>query len=124
MPAPGFDDPALASVPPAGNLYFAADQATAAKSPGEQFADPRGPGHAQARDATPPTLMFGEGTHYTGAGEPIVPAAKASRGHVSEILNFHGSPAPWVLIGILLVAGILHLEAHGKLGPASVRGAL
>jgi hypothetical protein len=58
--------------------------------------------------------MFGAGTAYTGEGEHIVNASESSRGHVSEILNFHGSPAPWVLIGILLVAGILHLEAHGK----------
>lgn len=117
----GFDDPRLASVPPGGNLYFAADQAIASKTPAELTVDPGGPGRAQARDLygpagedLSPKLMFGEGTAYTGEGAPIVKASGSSRGHVSEILNFHGSPAPWVLIGILLVAGILHLEAKGK----------
>jgi hypothetical protein len=121
MPTGGFDDPALASLPPGGNLYFQADQAVATKVPAEQGVDPGGPGRAQARDlyspggeGVPPKLMFGEGTAYTGAGEHIVKASSSSKGHVSEILNFHGSPAPWVLIGILLVAGILHLEANGK----------
>lgn len=115
MPTPGFPQPALASVPPAGNLYFQADQAVAAKSPGElQFGD-KGPTYGQQVDLTPPPLMFGEGA-ITGNGEVIVKAQNASRGHVSDILNFHGSPAPWVLIGILLAAGVLHLSAKGQLG--------
>lgn len=110
---PGFDDPALASIPPAGNLYFAQDVAVAAKITGSPTVERGGPG--QAMDTSPPSLIFGSGT-TTGQGEQIVNASHSSRGHVSEILNFHGSPAPWILIGILLVAGILHLEgsAAGK----------
>jgi hypothetical protein len=90
MPSPrGFDDPALASIPPAGNLFFNADVAIAA--PGTRF--PEG-GSAQLVDRTPPALMFG--------------------GHWSEIFNFSGSPAPWILIGVLLVAGLLHLSANAR----------
>jgi hypothetical protein len=113
MPVPGFDDPALASLPPAGNLYFAADQALAAKlagAPALTGAPPRG----QQLDTVGPQLMFGEGTATTASGESIVSAANASRGHWSEIFNFQGSPAPWILIGILLAAGLLHLQAAGR----------
>src|ERR1700719_445152 len=108
MPSPGFDDPALGSYPPAGNLYFDADQAVAAKSPGDVGPDwTAGPGRAQTVDLpgfTGPDLMFGAGK-YTGQGEPIVHAADQGPGggNWREVLNFHGSPAPWVLIAILLV---------------------
>ena len=117
MPTPGFDDPRLASLPPAGNLYFELDRAVGAKIPGsEQFADPRGPGHAQARDSAVAPLMFGTGTATTASGDAIANASTnpTGRGHVSEILNFHGSPAPWILLGILLAAGLLHLSAQGR----------
>ncbi len=51
-------------------------------------------------------------------GEAIVNTASTptGRGHVAELLNFHGSPAPWILIGLLLAAGLLHLSASGKAG--------
>lgn len=116
---PGFTDPALASIPPAGNLYFQADQAVASKSPGERRIDYiAGSPRAQIVDmpgGSGPNLMFGAGA-MTASGEHIVKAANQTRGHWTEVLNFHGSPAPWVLIGILLVAGVLHLSAEGKMG--------
>lgn len=113
MPSPrGFDDPALASIPPAGNLYFTEDVAVAAKITGEEFRGGRIAG--QQVDVKPPPLMYGTGQALTSEGAPIVNAANSSRGHVSEILNFHGSPAPWILLGILLAAGLLHLSAQGK----------
>lgn len=117
---PGFADPAVASVPPAGNLYFQADQAVAAKSPGEQLAEnlkePALRSNVYDVDGqVGPSLMFGAGV-MTGEGQPIVSAANQTSGHWSEVLNFHGSPAPWVLIGILIVAGVLHLSGGGKLG--------
>lgn len=121
MPATGFDDTRLAARPPGGNLYFQEDQAVASKVPADAGVEPRGPGKVQARDLyhggnipDVPKLIFGQEA-VTGQGEHIVKAEHSTGGHVSEILNFHGSPAPWVLIGILLVAGILHMEAHGKL---------
>jgi hypothetical protein len=112
MPVPGFDDPALAAPNASGNLYYAEDVAVASKIGGSAIVEHGVPG--QAMDTHAPELMFGTGTATTGSGEPIVRASQSSRGHVSEILNFHGSPAPWILIGILLVAGILHLEAGAK----------
>lgn len=119
MPLPGFDDPALASIPPAGNLYFGQDIATSVKVPPD-ISTERNPGYGQSKDLyhggqpDVPALMFGEGTAYTGQGDKIVNASQSSRGHYSEILNFHGSPAPWVLLGLLLALGVLHLEANAK----------
>ena len=109
MAVPGFDDPALASYPPAGNLHFAQDVALSAVPPIVERGSP-----GQGADTMVPSLMFGAGTATDGEGAAIVSAANSSKGHVSEIFNFHGSPAPWVLIGILLAAGVLHLEANAK----------
>jgi hypothetical protein len=118
---PGFPDPAVASHTITPSLYFGVDSAVIARSPGENILGGKGPSYGQQLDLHAPTLMFGHGQATTGSGEPIVNAAVASSGHWSEITNFHGSPAPWILIGILLVAGILHLSAKGS---ASVGGAL
>lgn len=112
---PGFADPATAAKPPAGDIYFALDSNVGRESPGESPVVVNLHGNsAQQRDTQPISLMFGNSV--TGQGEAIVSAAAQSggRGHVSEILNFHGSPAPWILIGILLAAGLLHLEAKAK----------
>ena len=115
MPSPGFSDPAVASIPPAGNLYFADDLAASATIPSSQIYASTlvGPGTSEAATGRLHTvsLMFGGGTATTPEGAPIVNAAESSRGHISDVLNFHGSPAPWVLIGILIVAGLLHLSA-------------
>jgi hypothetical protein len=111
MYPPGSEEPGVAALPAGGDLYFAASAGLA--TPPQRIA---GAGRGQSMDATAPQLMFGSSTAYTGQGEPIVHASRSSRGHVSEILNFHGSPAPWILIGILLIAGILHLQAEGKFG--------
>lgn len=119
MATPGFDDPALAAHPSGGNLYYAADQAVGALNPGEMGPDSGpSPGLATGVTTNMPVvlenpLMFGGGA-MTGEGQKIVHAGESSRGHWSEILNFHGSPAPWVLIGILIVAGLLHLQAKGS----------
>ena len=122
MAVPGFNDPATASIPTAANLYFEADQAVAVKNPGEVSpgAYPTAFGSTSgATNLQHSSLMFGEGA-MTGDGEHIVHAATASQGHIGEILNFHGSPAPWILMGILLAAGLLMFQAKGSLS-AGVR---
>jgi hypothetical protein len=120
MPSPGFDDPAVAAEPPGGNLYFAQDVGvgrTISSAVPELQSELGGlPGKTETWNRNV-SLMFGSGTASTGSGAPIVSAASSSRGHWSEILNFHGSPAPWVLVGLLLVLGILHLQ-----GSAGVKG--
>jgi hypothetical protein len=110
---PGFDDPALAARPPGGNLYYEGDAGVSSKLVGER---PGRGGHGQQVDVGHADLMFGSPMTHTGDGEEIVPAAAQTggRGHFTEVLNFHGSPAPWILIGLLLVVGFLHLEASGK----------
>jgi hypothetical protein len=120
MAVPGFDDPALASLPAGGNLYFAQDQALMVKDPGE--VSPSGYPTAQGTSGAATNLqlsplMFGSGK-MTGEGEAIVTPEAQSKGHFSEILNFHGSPAPWILIGLLLAAGLLMFQAK-----VSVNGA-
>lgn len=114
MPAgAGFSDPAVASPESSGNLYFAQDVAVATKIHGTPIIEDPGvtPGYSNQQT---PSLIFGEGTATTGSGEAIVSAANSSRGHWSDVLNFHGSPAPWVLMGILLAAGLLHMSANAK----------
>jgi hypothetical protein len=41
------------------------------------------------------------------------------RQHFSELLNFRGSPMPWLLLATLAYLGIVHLHILGKVGPAS-----
>jgi hypothetical protein len=120
MSVPGFQDPAVASLAPAGNLYYAADASQAVKIPGAEVLAGGGTSGQSVDNNGAPSLMFGGPEKFTGGGEAIVTAASQAttggRGSAKEILNFHGSPAPWILIGILLVAGILHLSAEGKFG--------
>lgn len=114
MLPPGYEEPSIGASPPGGDLYFPA--AAGLQNPGQvYFGGGRSASTgAQSDDAAPPDLYYSDG--YTGQGEPIKLASNSSRGHASEVFNFHGSPAPWVLLGILLVAGILHLSAEGKFG--------
>jgi len=114
----GFPEPATAARPSAGtSLYFEADRSV--PNPGKTgttgnnaFGNP-----VEGQSVAPAPLMFGSGSEaVSGSGEPIVNTARAPKGHVSEILNFHGSPAPWLLIGLLLAAGLLHLSASGRVG--------
>jgi hypothetical protein len=41
------------------------------------------------------------------------------RAHASEILNFRGSPMPWILLAALGYLGLVHLHVLGKIGPYS-----
>jgi len=117
MPSPaGFDDPRLAALPQSPNPYYSDTLSIA--SAGEVL---RGeldvPGHGQLKDTSSAPLMFGEGS-YTAQGEPIAAVHNSTpstgKGHISEMLDFHGSPAPWILLFALLALGALHLE--GKAG--------
>jgi len=114
----GFPEPATASRPSAGtSLYFEADRSV--PNPGKTGTTGNNPfGNPIEGQSTPPApLLFGSGSEsVSGSGEPIVNTARAPKGHVSEVLNFHGSPAPWILIGLLLAAGLLHLSASGRAG--------
>ena len=114
----GFAEPATAARPSQGSsLYFQADRGV--PNPGKTgvtgnnaFGNPR-----EGQSIPPAALMFGSGSEaLTGSGEAVVNTAGSPKGHVSEILNFHGSPAPWILIGLLLAAGLLHLSASGRAG--------
>lgn len=126
MATPGFDDPATASIPTSPNLYFGADQAVAVKNPGRvapgSYASQMGTRSAADNLRMAPLMFGGEAVKGDGTAVAVVSnSPTGSRGHVAEVLNFHGSPAPWILIGLLLAAGLLHLSASGHVG---VKGAL
>ena len=114
----GFPEPATAARPSQGtSLYFQADRGV--PNPGRSGATGDNAfGNPQVGSSAPPApLIFGSGSEaLTGSGEAIVNTKGSPKGHVSEILNFHGSPAPWILIALLVGAGLLHLSANGSAG--------
>jgi hypothetical protein len=112
----GFSETPVAAQPSPPSLWFAQNRSV--PNPGRtgttgnnQFGNPN-----QGSARPPAQLMFGAGIATTGSGEAIVNTAGGPKGHVAELLNFHGSPAPWILIGLLLAAGLLHLSASGRAG--------
>ncbi len=123
---PGAVDPAVAANPPGGDLYF--QPAAGLASPGE--VGPAGgyptnqgtTGHAGDLQTAP--LAF-ESESVNG-GQAVALASNASKGHVGEVINFRGSPAPWILLGLLLLFGLLVVSAEvkAKAGRASVGGSI
>jgi hypothetical protein len=53
-------------------------------------------------------------TDAVSGGQAVANAANASKGHVGEVINFRGSPAPWILLGLLLLTGLLVVSAEVK----------
>lgn len=43
-------------------------------------------------------------------------APVGQRQHFSELLNFRGSPMPWLLLAALAYLGIVHLHLNGRIG--------
>lgn len=69
----------------------------------------------------PYASLEGGGPLGVAGGEVGVGVAPASKAHVSEILDWKGSPAIWLLLAILLVIGVMHFKggARAKLGKAT-----
>jgi hypothetical protein len=111
----GFAEPATAARPSPPSLYFAANRSL--PNPGRTGTTGNNAfGNPLVGSSLPPApLMFGSPA-IDNAGEANVLTTGAPKGHISEILNFKGSPAPWILIGLLLAAGLLHLSANGSAG--------
>ncbi len=124
---PGGSQSGVAANPPGGDLYFGA--AASLESPGEQapagaYTKAQGTtGHAQNLQ-TAPLAFENEGT--SPAGEAVPLASNAAKGHVGEILNFRGSPAPWIGVALLLCFGLLVVSAEvkAKAGKARVGGGI
>ncbi len=116
---PGTVDAGVAANPPGGDLYFGS--AAALASPGESIAGEGAysqfgtTGNAGNLRIAP--LMF-EGPANQG-GQAVALASNAEGGgHVSEVLNFRGSPVPWIGLGLLLLFGLLVMTAEFRLkGP-------
>jgi hypothetical protein len=114
---PGTPDNAVAANPPGGDLYFPA--AAALASPGEGFTNSFGyaksfgtTGHAGNLETAPLAFASPE-VGPKGQAAPL--ASNAVKGHVGEVLNFRGSPVPWIGIAILLLFGILLISAELRL---------
>jgi hypothetical protein len=111
---PGAPDTAVAANPPGGDLYF--PQAAGLASPGEVgpaggYATSAGStGHAGDLQVAP--LAFE--TPGNSGGQTVPLASNAIKGHAKEVLNFRGSPAPWILLGLLLLMGLLVVSAEFK----------
>jgi hypothetical protein len=60
------------------------------------------------------------------AGEMSPPATPVSQVHSSwsSVLDFHNSVAPWVLLGILVLYGWIHVSARASAGPAKAAAVL
>ena len=121
MPSPaGFDDPRLAALPQSPNPYYS-DTLSIAGAGNVLRAHLDEPGYGQQRDRNAADLMFGAGA-VDREGQPIntidhtTPGARGGKGHVSELLNLHGSPAPWILLFALLALGALHVEGKARVG--------
>jgi hypothetical protein len=61
---------------------------------------------------------------FTGLGDmaavnasgTAVDQGPSATGHWRTVLDFHSSPAPWILLGILLLYGWLHLSVRASAG--------
>lgn len=55
--------------------------------------------------------------HFSRVSVAGAPAANGAPtpSHISEILNFKGSPMPWLLIGAIAYLGLVHLHANGTI---------
>jgi hypothetical protein len=56
------------------------------------------------------------GIGMNGSGTAATTSPQLQHSHWSSILDFHNSPAPWILLGILLLYGWIHVSvrAGGK----------
>lgn len=59
-------------------------------------------------------LVFGQ------AGGEVIPPGRRLGGHWTEIMDWNGSPAIWILAAVLIAVGVLHLGGGLKLGPAKI----
>jgi hypothetical protein len=102
---PGTVDPGVAASPPGGDLYFASAASIAS------------PGVPLSGNLRVAPLMFESPTNAGGQSVALASQA-AGGGHVSEVLNFRGSPVPWIGIALLMLFGLLVLTAEFRLkGP-------
>ena len=66
-----------------------------------------------------PGSMSGSATNdrrvAVGAVDPT-PASGGSAGGYKELLNFKGSPLPWILIAAIAYLGLAHLSISGAVG--------
>ena len=50
------------------------------------------------------------------SGTAVTSPVSQTLGHWSSVLDFHNSTAPWILLGILLLYGWIHLSVRANAG--------
>lgn len=101
----------LAAQVPGGDLYFAQAagisnvQSSVAGSPG-------------TTGVVLPWSAAGEVQSPAALADMAPPAAPVSQqqSHWSNVLDFHGNVAPWILLAILFLYGWLHLSVNARAG--------
>jgi hypothetical protein len=109
----------LAATTPYQDLYFPQSAAINSGTSGQiGSAGPLSGGNVLSYtgigDQLPTGPMTGLGMNSSGTAA-TVPVSQLQN-HWSSVLDFHNSPAPWILIGILVLYGWLHLTVRANAG--------
>lgn len=108
----------LAAQTPFSDIYF--PQALGISAPTPQIGGAGAPSggsilpYTNIGDQLASGPMAGMGMN--GSGTAATTPVSLQNSHWSSVLDFHNSPAPWILIGILLLYGWIHVSvrAGGK----------
>lgn len=65
---------------------------------------------------TPQGLMASSSGAVSNNGQAVRIPVSQQMTNWSSVLDFHNSPAPWILIGILVLYGWLHLSVRANAG--------
>lgn len=107
----------LAAQTPFADLYFPGAVGIHSGTAGQIG----GPGPTASGNVLPSTnlgdmLAMGR---MNASGTAATTPVSQQQNHWSSVLDFHNSPAPWILIAILFLYGWLHLTARAKAGRTS-----
>jgi hypothetical protein len=111
----------LAAQTPFQDIYF--PQALAIAGQGQAVIGGAGPGGGGSQGVLPYTNIGDQvaggpmaGAGMNGSGTAATMPVSQIQNHWSSVLDFHNSPAPWILLGILVLYGWLHLSVRANAG--------
>lgn len=105
----------LAAQTPYADLYFPGALGISSSSSGQIG----GAGPLSGGNVLPYTGVgdqLGTGYGMNASGTAATTPMSQIQNHWSTVFDFHNSPAPWILIGILVLYGWLHLSVHANAG--------
>lgn len=112
-------DGGLAAKTPYQDLYFPQAASINSGSSGQiAGAGPASGGNRLPYTGIGDQLASGSmtGLGMNGSGTAATTPVSQMQNHWSSVLDFHNSPAPWILIGILVLYGWLHLSVRANAG--------